>query len=441
MENKISLNKLLNKTDSICVIGLGYVGLPLAVVLAQKFKVYGFDTNATRTKELSSGYDRTSEITDIQLEQNPIKFSDAPSVISLARFIIVTVPTPIDAQRRPDLSHLKRASQLIGKYLVKGSIVVYESTVYPGCTEDECVPVIEKERCLVWGKDFFIGYSPERINPGDKNYTVDKIRKVVSGDSAETTKIISEVYGAIITAGVHIAPTIKTAEAAKVIENTQRDLNIALMNELALIFDLQKINTIDVLEAAGSKWNFLPFRPGLVGGHCIGVDPYYLTFKAESLGYHPEVILAGRRINDAMGKKIAEKTVKNLIADERPVKGSRVLILGWAFKENVSDIRNTRVKDIYQELVEFGVSVSVYDPHVDCADVKREYDIELINEIEDCMPYDAIILAVKHKNIQESITLAAIKKLGGSRAPIIIDVKAFFSVSDYNSAGLKFWQL
>jgi UDP-N-acetyl-D-galactosamine dehydrogenase len=417
------------------------VGLPLAVAFASKFDVIGFDINPDRIRELEEGFDRTEELNTEQLRRNPIRFTTNPAVISKAGFIIVTVPTPIDVHRRPDLIPLINASQMIGRHIQPGTTVVYESTVYPGCTEEDCLPRIEKESGLKWQKDFFAGYSPERINPGDKDHTVEKIKKVVSGDSIETAALIAQVYGAVITAGVHVAETIKTAEAAKVIENTQRDLNIALMNELALIFDRQGINTLAVLEAASTKWNFLPFRPGLVGGHCIGVDPYYLTFKAESLGYHPEVILAGRRINDAMGKFIAEKTVKHLIASERPVKGARVLILGWTFKENVPDIRNTRVIDIHQELVSYGIRSLPFDPNADNDEVDREYGLRLIENVDENGPYEAIILAVKHQKLVADFPIERLRKMGNGRSPVLIDVKGFFSSSSYDTAQLDYWQL
>jgi UDP-N-acetyl-D-galactosamine dehydrogenase len=331
MQKTTTFGELSGKQASICVIGLGYVGLPLAIALASKFNVVGFDINPQRVEELENGFDRTGELSAEQLRGRQIRFTTDAHILSESSFIVVTVPTPIDSHRRPDLTPLLKASELIACHIKKGVTIVYESTVYPGCTEEECIPLIENVSKLKWKRDFFVGYSPERINPGDKEHTVDQITKVVSGDCLETENLLSQVYGAITTAGIHIAENIKTAEAAKVIENTQRDLNIALMNELALIFDRQGINTLAVLKAAGTKWNFLPFQPGLVGGHCIGVDPYYLTFKAEYLGYYPEVILSGRRINDGMGKFICEKTVKCLIASGRQVKGARVLVLGLTF--------------------------------------------------------------------------------------------------------------
>lgn len=434
--------------EKIALIGLGYVGLPLAVALALKFRVVGFDINAQRIAELQGGLDRTREVEKEKLlsvlgaqpARTGLEFSCDPAVLKSCRLIIVTVPTPIDEHKRPDLTPLVKSSTTIGCYLAAGSTVVYESTVYPGCTEDDCVPIIERESGLKWGRDFHVGYSPERINPGDKEHTVEKIKKVVSGDDAATAELLRQVYGAVINAGIFVAATIKTAEAAKVIENTQRDLNIALMNELALIFDKMGIRTLDVLEAAGTKWNFLPFRPGLVGGHCIGVDPYYLTYKAESLGYHPQVILAGRRINDGMGKFIAEKTVKLLIANDRPVKGSNVLILGWTFKEDVPDIRNTRVIDIYRELRAYGVSVSCFDPEADRSEVMHEYNIELLEEVG--RNYEAVILAVRHKAIASSFTIERIRTLNDERHPILVDVKGLFRGPNIGNCGeIAFWQL
>jgi len=477
--------------EQIAVIGLGYVGLPLAAAFARKFSVVGFDISQKRVDELCTGYDRTRELTSAQLAAvlspasapvsdlslSPQAFaacvagldpaadgasatpntrtavaargvntaraglmlSADPASLSACRFIVVTVPTPIDEHNNPDLTPLVKASEMIGRYLQPGTTVVYESTVYPGCTEEDCLPIIERVSGLKWKKDFFAGYSPERINPGDKEHTVDKIRKVVSGDTTETAALVRDIYSAVITAGVFVAESIATAEAAKVIENTQRDLNIALMNELALIFNRMGLNTISVLEAAGTKWNFLPFRPGLVGGHCIGVDPYYLTFKAESLGYHPQVILAGRRINDDMGKRIAEQTVKKLIEADRPVKNARVLILGWTFKENVPDVRNTRVIDIYEELRDFGVDLSAYDPHADPAEVEHEYGLLLADNVEG--PYDAVILAVKHKELVETYTLDHLRTLGNGRPPVLIDVKGFFRRPEAEAAGFTYWQL
>ncbi len=350
-----NLKDFLEKRERICVVGLGYVGLPLAVLFSSKYDVIGFDINRKRIEELKKGYDRTGEVSKNELYSCSIQFTDNSEVIPKAKVIIVTVPTPIDKSNRPDLTNIYEATKMVGRKMQKGAVVVYESTVYPGVTEEECIPILERESSLSWKKDFFVGYSPERVNPGDREHTIDKIVKVVSGDCESTVDFLGRLYGEVIKAGVHKAPDIKTAEAAKVIENTQRDLNIALMNELAVIFDKMNIETNEVLKAAGTKWNFLPFHPGLVGGHCIGVDPYYLTFKAESMGYHPQVILAGRRINDSMGERIAEITVKKLIKAGKAVKSSKVLILGLTFKENIPDIRNTRVVDIYKELLDYAM--------------------------------------------------------------------------------------
>ncbi len=441
------LEAFTDRRESICVIGLGYVGLPLAVAFASRFRVFGFDINPVRVRELQAGHDRTLELTEEELRRHPIEFTTDPAAISRSRLVVVTVPTPIDAHHRPDLGPLIKASKLIGRHLEAGTTVVYESTVYPGCTEEDCIPVIEHESGLTWRREFYAGYSPERINPGDREHTVQKIKKVVAGDLPATAQLIAGLYGSVITAGIHVAPTLKTAEAAKVIENTQRDLNIALMNELALIFDRQGIDTLEVLEAAGTKWNFLPFRPGLVGGHCIGVDPYYLAFKAESLGYHPDVILAGRRVNDSMGKFIAEKTVKLLIQSERPVKGAKVLILGWTFKENVPDVRNTRVIDILSELRSYGVRCLPFDPHAGPEEVRHEYGIDLLESAESVKtsgPYDAIILAVKHRRLAEAYPLDELRRLGGDQLPVLIDVKGFFGPEPLAAAGwdsARYWRL
>ena len=428
------------RRERIGVIGLGYVGLPLAHAFAAKFDVVGVDISAERVAELRAGHDRTEELTAEQLRSAKLEFSNDLSVLKSCRLVIVTVPTPIDDHKNPDLTPLIKASETVGRHLVPGTTVVYESTVYPGCTEEDCLPVIEKHSGKKWGSDFFAGYSPERINPGDKEHTVTKILKIVAGDNSQTAELLRQIYGAVITAGIHVAPTIKVAEAAKVIENTQRDLNIALMNELALIFDRMGICTKDVLEAAGTKWNFLKFSPGLVGGHCIGVDPYYLTFKAESLGYYPQVILAGRRINDGMGKFIAEKTIKGLIAANRPIKSAKVLILGWTFKENVPDVRNTRVIDIYRELEAYGAKPMAFDPYAAPDEVRHEYGIELLREVGSG-PYDAVILAVRHKSLLETYTLDQIRQLGGSRPPAVVDVKGFFPAAALKSSGLIAWQL
>ncbi|MFW2236420.1 Vi polysaccharide biosynthesis UDP-N-acetylglucosamine C-6 dehydrogenase TviB [Aliarcobacter butzleri] len=389
--------------SKICVIGLGYVGLPLAHAFSTKYEVVGFDISKWRIDELSSGYDRTLELTENQVNEaikNGMKFSLDINDIKDCNIYIVTVPTPIDKNKRPDLTPLIKASETVGKVLKKDDIVIYESTVYPGATEEDCVPVLEKFSNLKFNVDFFCGYSPERINPGDKEHTVTKILKVTSGSTPEIGKKVNELYASIITAGTHLAPTIKVAEAAKVIENSQRDINIAFVNELAIIFNKLGINTNDVLAAAGTKWNFLPFRPGLVGGHCIGVDPYYLTHKAQSIGYNPEIILAGRRLNDNMGIYVANQVIKLMIKKGHKIEGSKVLVLGITFKENCPDIRNSRVIDVIEELQEFGCNIDIYDPWADTKEVEHEYNLKLIKELN-IAKYEAIVLAVAHNEFKE----------------------------------------
>jgi len=398
----------MKNNPKIAIIGLGYVGLPLAVEFAKKYKVIGFDINNSRVDELKTGNDHTLEVSPVDLKKvlvnktqiestNQIGLVPSASVedIASANIYIVTVPTPIDEHKRPDLGPLLGASAMISKILKKGDIVIYESTVYPGCTEEDCVPVLEKSSGLVFNKDFFCGYSPERINPGDKINTLATIKKVTSGSTPEIGVIVDNLYNAIIAAGTHLAPNMKVAEASKAIENAQRDLNISFVNELALIFDRMSIDTHDVLAAAGTKWNFLPFKPGLVGGHCISVDPYYLAHKAESLGYHPAVILSGRRVNDQMGAFVATKVVKLMIQKGIQIKGAKVLILGITFKENCPDIRNTKVVDIYKELNTYNTYVDVYDPWANKSEVQDEYGIDLIENYEQ-KKYDAIILSVAH---------------------------------------------
>ncbi|MFW3327157.1 Vi polysaccharide biosynthesis UDP-N-acetylglucosamine C-6 dehydrogenase TviB [Aliarcobacter butzleri] len=389
--------------SKICVIGLGYVGLPLAHAFSVKYEVVGFDISKWRIDELSSGYDRTLELTESQVKEaikNGMKFSLDINDIKDCNIYIVTVPTPIDKNKRPDLTPLIKASETVGKVLKKDDIVIYESTVYPGATEEDCVPVLEKFSNLKFNVDFFCGYSPERINPGDKEHTVTKILKVTSGSTPEIGRKVNELYASIITAGTHLAPTIKVAEAAKVIENSQRDINIAFVNELAIIFNKLGINTNDVLAAAGTKWNFLPFRPGLVGGHCIGVDPYYLTHKAQSIGYNPEIILAGRRLNDNMGIYVANQVIKLMIKKGHKIEGSKVLVLGITFKENCPDIRNSRVIDVIEELQEFGCNIDVYDPWADTKEVEHEYNLKLIKELN-TDKYEAIVLAVAHNEFKQ----------------------------------------
>jgi UDP-N-acetyl-D-glucosamine/UDP-N-acetyl-D-galactosamine dehydrogenase len=391
----------------IAIIGLGYVGLPLAIEFAKKFKVLGFDINQSRVKELQQGNDRTQEA-DLDSMKNSmsnqgnagLSFSFEVEDLRSCSIYIVTVPTPIDQFKAPDLTPLIKASEMLGKVLKKGDIVIYESTVYPGCTEEDCVPVLEKFSGLRFNTDFYCGYSPERINPGDKINTLTKIKKVTSGSTAEIADEVDALYGSIITAGTHKAPSIKVAEASKAIENAQRDVNISFVNELALIFDRIGIDTQDVLEAAATKWNFLKYKPGLVGGHCIGVDPYYLAHKAESLGYHPQVILSGRRVNDNMGMFVANKVLKLMIGKGHVIKGANVLVLGVTFKENCPDVRNTKVVDIYSELIQFGINVDVYDPWADAAEVQHEYGISLLKNYEE-KNYDAVIVAVAHDEFQK----------------------------------------
>ncbi len=406
----------------ISVIGLGYVGLPVAAAFGRKQRTIGFDIDARRIQELKDGHDRTNEVNDEDLRRTDIHYTCDAADLTRADFHIVAVPTPIDAAKQPDLKPVLRASETVGKILKKGDIVVYESTVYPGATEEECVPILERESGLTCGTDFFIGYSPERINPGDKQHSFTTIVKVVSGQNEEILGIVADVYGSVVKAGVYRAPSIRVAEAAKVIENTQRDLNIALMNELALIFDKMNIDTRDVLAAAGSKWNFLPFEPGLVGGHCIGVDPYYLTYKASILGYAPQVILAGRSINDGMGKYVGQQVIKSLIKSDCNVKDSTVTVLGVTFKENVPDLRNTRVIDIVHELREYSVNVQVHDPLADADEAYEEYRIRLtpLNELR---PANAVVLAVAHDEyLKKPWQLIGAMLTGESAA--VIDVKA-----------------
>nr|WP_314469951.1 Vi polysaccharide biosynthesis UDP-N-acetylglucosamine C-6 dehydrogenase TviB [uncultured Campylobacter sp.] len=405
----------------IAVIGLGYVGLPLAAAFSEKYEVTGFDVNAARIKELKSGYDRTLELSAEQMKkaiESGMKFSLNLDDIKDCNFFIVTVPTPIDKNKRPDLTPVIKATQSVAKVLKKGDIVVYESTVYPGVTEEICVPLLEQSG-LKFNEDFFCGYSPERINPGDKEHTVTKIKKITSGSTPEVAEKVDEVYRSIITAGTHKAPTIKVAEAAKVIENTQRDINIAFMNELAMIFNKMNIDTNAVLQAAGTKWNFLNFRPGLVGGHCIGVDPYYLTHKAQELGFHPEMILAGRRINDNMGKYAADQVVKLMIKRGVLINSARVLVLGLTFKENCPDIRNSRVIDVIEELRDFGCSVDVYDPWADEAEVKREYGLTPLKSFDEA-DYDCVVIAVAHDKF---------KGLKFSKA-LVYDIKNVYENAD-----------
>ncbi|WP_329503326.1 nucleotide sugar dehydrogenase [Staphylococcus hominis] len=410
----------------IAVVGLGYVGLPVAVAFGKQQEVVGFDINETRINELKNGYDRTNEVNNEDLKKSNIKFTNQPEKLSKVDFIIVAVPTPINKNNQPDLTPLIKASEIVGKALTKGTIVVYESTVYPGATEEDCVPVLENFSGLTNGKDFFVGYSPERINPGDKVHTFETITKVVSGQTPEVLDIVAEVYSMVVKAGVHKASSIKVAEAAKVIENTQRDVNIALMNEIAIIFDKVGVDTTEVLEASGTKWNFLNFKPGLVGGHCIGVDPYYLTYKAQELGHHPEVILAGRRINDNMAKYIAANIIKELLKKGIEVQGMTINLLGLTFKENCPDLRNTKVIDIVRELEEYGISVKVNDVEADNTTAKMLYDIDLVDKNE-MTKSDVLIFAVPHNDYIENKNeyLNLLNENG-----IIIDIKGLIKDDD-----------
>lgn len=424
----------------IAVVGLGYVGLPLAVEFGKKYPTVGVDLSEEKVVAYRNYFDPTGEVSteDLRAATQLTCHTDA-SVLKDADFIVVAVPTPVDEAHIPDLSPLVGSSTAVGKYIKKGAIVVYESTVYPGATEEVCIPLIEKHSGLKWKKDFFVGYSPERINPGDKERTVTKIVKVVSGDTPETLKTVTEVYGSVITAGVYPASSIKVAEAAKVIENTQRDLNIALMNELAIIFDKIGIDTLEVLKAAGTKWNFLPFRPGLVGGHCIGVDPYYLTHKADMLGYHSQVILAGRRINDGMAAYVAQQTVKQIIKVGGAVKGSKVIVLGLTFKENCPDLRNSKVADVVKELKEFGCDVSVHDPLAEAKEAVHEYGITLTDW--DALPKqaDAIVAAVSHTEYTSQPVSQILSKLKAGGA--FIDIKSAYPQDEIEAAGYKLWRL
>ncbi|WP_172204668.1 nucleotide sugar dehydrogenase [Niveibacterium sp. COAC-50] len=424
---------------TVAVIGLGYVGLPLAVEFGKKYRTLGFDLSEQKVAAYRGFVDPTGEVSSDDLRAaTQLTCHTDPKVISEADFIIVAVPTPVDDAHQPDFTPLVKSSESVGKHIKRGAIVVYESTVYPGATEEVCIPIIEKHSGLKWKEDFFVGYSPERINPGDKERTLTRIVKVVSGDTPATLEKVQALYGAVITAGVYPASCIKVAEAAKVIENTQRDLNIALMNELALIFHKIGIDTLEVLKAAGTKWNFLPFRPGLVGGHCIGVDPYYLTYKADMLGYHPQVILAGRRINDGMGKYIAEQTVKQMIANDLPVKGANVIVLGLTFKENCPDLRNSKVIDVIRELRSFGVNVHVHDPIAESGEAEHEYGVSLTPW--DALPKaSAIVAAVSHQAYADmGVAQLTAKLLPGG---VFTDVKSAYAPAEVEAAGARLWRL
>jgi UDP-N-acetyl-D-galactosamine dehydrogenase len=425
-------------TRRISVVGLGYVGLPVAVAFGRTARVVGFDVNAQRVRELRAGHDRTGEVAAADLAASDILYTDRIEDLATADFHIVAVPTPVDDAHQPDFTPLVKASESVGRALKKGDIVVFESTVYPGATEEICAPVLERHSQLACGRDFTLGYSPERINPGDKEHTFTKIRKVVSGQDGPTLDTVAAVYGSVVTAGVHRAASIKVAEAAKVIENTQRDLNIALMNELALLFERLGIDTLDVLEAAGTKWNFLPFRPGLVGGHCIGVDPYYLTHKAEKVGLIPQVILAGRRINDGMGEFIASRAVREMTRAGHPISGAHVTVLGLTFKEDCPDLRNSRVIDIIRELEGYGAVVQVADPLADAEEAKHEYGVTL-TPLDQLKPAAAVVAAVAHREYR---ALAPEQLLAHCRKPaVVLDIKGMYDRAAMADAGIRLWRL
>jgi UDP-N-acetyl-D-galactosamine dehydrogenase len=425
--------------STVAVVGLGYVGLPLAVAFGKKFRTVGFDLNAGKVENYRRHVDPTGEVSGEELRAaTQLTVTTDPAQLAVADIIVVAVPTPVDSVRQPDFGPLVSSSTTVGKHMKKGATIVYESTVYPGATEEVCIPVLERNSGMKWLTDFNVGYSPERINPGDKEHTLETIVKVVSGDTPETLDRVGKLYGAIVPAGVYRASSIKVAEAAKVIENTQRDLNIALINELAIIFNRIGIDTLEVLQAAGTKWNFLPFRPGLVGGHCIGVDPYYLTYKAEMLGYHPEVILAGRRINDNMGKFIAEQTIKQMIRNGNPVKQASVNVLGLTFKEDVPDLRNSHVIDVINELKSFGVQVFVHDPVPDPETARHEYGLELVSW-EGLPVADAMVVAVAHRQFRNAGVEALSRKI--VKGGCFIDVKSQFDRKALLAAGLCVWRL
>jgi len=425
--------------EVVAVVGLGYVGLPLAVEFGKKSKTIGFDLSASKVENYKKFIDPTGEVSTEQLKASQhLQVTTDPSALNQADYIVVAVPTPVDIAHNPDFTPLAGASKTVGKHMKRGAIVVFESTVYPGATEEVCIPIMEKESGLKWKEDFHVGFSPERINPGDKEHTLTTILKVVSGDDDATLDRVAKLYESVVTAGVYRASSIKVAEAAKVIENTQRDLNIALMNELAIIFDKVGIDTLEVLKAAGTKWNFLPFRPGLVGGHCIGVDPYYLTHKAEMVGYHPQVILAGRRINDGMAKFVAEKTVKSMISNGFHVKGSKVNVIGLTFKENCPDLRNSKVADIVHELESYGCDVHVYDPVAEAEEAQHEYGIKL-ERWEDLPKADALVVAVPHKEVLARSLVDFQSKLNDSGC--FIDVKSQFDPKAISEAGYCVWRL
>lgn len=431
--------KLVNREEKISLIGLGYVGMPIAVTFARKADVIGFDINRPKIALYKQGKDPTREVGDEVISRTTVEFTSNPADLKRARFHIVAVPTPVRDDHTPDLGPLISASSTLGRNLAPGSIVVYESTVYPGVTEDICVPILERESGLTCGVDFKVGYSPERINPGDKVHRLETIVKVVSGMDEQTLDIVARVYELVVEAGVYRAASIKVAEAAKVIENSQRDINIAFMNELSIIFNKLGIDTKSVLEAAGTKWNFLKFTPGLVGGHCIGVDPYYLTYKAEQVGYHSQIILSGRRINDGMGCYVAENAVKCLIRADRHIKGARVVILGFTFKENCPDTRNTRVIDVYHELMEYGITPLIADPQADAQEAMHEYGIEFV-DMDSIKNMDAVILAVAHDEFK-SIDITRMDAFFGDGQKVLLDLKGLMDRREYEAAGYEYWRL
>lgn len=430
----------MNERKTIAIVGLGYVGLPLAVEFGKKFDTIGFDLSEAKIDSYRKFIDPAGEIATSELKAaTRLRVTIDPSELSAADFIIVAVPTPVDKANQPDFFPLVSSSTTVGQYMKRGAVVIYESTVYPGATEEICIPVLEKESGMKWKEDFHVGYSPERVNPGDKERTIAMVTKVVSGDNTETLEKVSRLYESVIQAGVHRATSIKVAEAAKVIENTQRDLNIALMNELSIIFGKLGIDTLEVLQAAGTKWNFLPFRPGLVGGHCIGVDPYYLTHKAAMMGYHPQVILAGRRINDDMASHVAKQTIKQMVHAGSPIKGARVIVLGLTFKENCSDLRNSRVADLVRELEDFECEVTVHDPIADPAKAQHEYGISLCEWNELPEGVDAVVLAVKHREYLQMPLPDILRsiKSGG----VVVDIKSAFEPAAIRNAGFRLWRM
>lgn len=430
---------LCEKKEKLSLIGLGYVGMPIAVAFAKKINVIGFDVNKAKIALYKNGVDPTHEVGDKAIQSTTVDFTADETKLREAKFHIVAVPTPVNEDHTPDLTPVENASETLGRNLTRGSVVVFESTVYPGVTEDVCVPILERASGLKCGTDFKIGYSPERINPGDKTHRLETITKIVSGMDEETLETVAKVYEIVVDAGVHKAESIKVAEAAKVIENSQRDINIAFMNELSIIFNKMGIDTLSVLKAAGTKWNFLNFRPGLVGGHCIGVDPYYLTYKAEMMGYHSQIILAGRRINDNMGKYVAESAIKNLIAADKPVKNAKVAILGFTFKENCPDTRNTKVIDIVHELQEYGIEPVIADPQADADEARRLYGIDFVC-LDTIREMDAVILAVAHTEFK-ALSMADIDSLYGEGKKVLLDLKGLFEREEYEKAGYLYWRL